>query len=223
MLSSYYCEYLLTDFFVFWKLFFEGHLVLDVKKTFRLQKLYCKNVWWKHIRNESCNCYLGNRYQNANFLVVSRSDNQHSFFNVSIGRTSKFAHPKNWAPRNKFVHPCIWNYIGLKVHLWYEKYRNLKKFVIEVFKVKFDLSPELMNDIFKFVEKPYSLRINSQFRTEDKICHRNIKKIWHRMFLQMNVKISSSFWVLRQKRKLRFQKTVVSFMQSIYINQIGFI
>ena len=36
-----------------------------------------------------------------------------------------------------------------------------------------------MNDTFQFIEKPYSLRINSQFRLEDpneKIWYRNIEK-----------------------------------------------
>ena len=48
----------------------------------------------------------------------------------------------------------------------------------ETFKVKIGLSSELMNDIFEFIEKPYSLRINSQFRSEDpndKIWQRNRK------------------------------------------------
>ena len=46
-----------------------------------------------------------------------------------------------------------------------------------------------MNYIFDFIQKPYSLRINSQFKPEDpndKIWHRN-RKIWHRIFLQTNV------------------------------------
>ena len=46
------------------------------------------------------------------------------------------------------------------------KYQNLKKFVTEIFKVKIGLSTELMNDIFKSMEKPYFLRISSQFRPE---------------------------------------------------------
>ena len=60
----------------------------------------------------------------------------------------------------------------------------------DIFKVKIGLSPELMNDIFEFIEKPYSLQINSQFKPEDpndEIWHRN-RKIWHRIFFQMNVK-----------------------------------
>ena len=51
-----------------------------------------------------------------------------------------------------------------------------------------------MNDIFEYVEKPYSLQINPQFRPKDpnnKIWNRN-RKIWHRIFFQMNVKLSSS-------------------------------
>ena len=40
-------------------------------------------------------------------------------------------------------------------------HRNLQKLVTEIFKVKKGLSPELMNDVFEFIEKPYSLRTTS--------------------------------------------------------------
>ena len=43
-------------------------------------------------------------------------------------------------------------------------HRNLQKLVTEIFKVKNGLSPELMNDVFEFIEKPYSLRTTSHFR-----------------------------------------------------------
>ena len=44
-------------------------------------------------------------------------------------------------------------------------HRNLQKLVTEIFKVKNGLSPELMNDVFEFIEKPYSLRTTSHFRS----------------------------------------------------------
>ena len=44
-------------------------------------------------------------------------------------------------------------------------HRNLQKLVTEIFKVKNGLSTELMNDIFEFIEKPYSLRTTSHFRS----------------------------------------------------------
>ena len=43
-------------------------------------------------------------------------------------------------------------------------HRNLQKLVTVIFKVKIGLSPELMNDVFEFMEKPYSLRTTSHFR-----------------------------------------------------------
>ena len=42
----------------------------------------------------------------------------------------------------------------------------MQKFATEIFKVKIGLSPDLMNDIFEFIEKPYSVQINLQFRPE---------------------------------------------------------
>ena len=44
-------------------------------------------------------------------------------------------------------------------------HRNLQKLVTEIFKVKNGLSPELMNDVFEFIEKPYSLQTTSHFRS----------------------------------------------------------
>ena len=55
----------------------------------------------------------------------------------------------------------------------------MQKFVTNIFKVKIGFSLELMNDISEFIEKPYSLRINLQFKPDDpsdKIWHRNIEK-----------------------------------------------
>ena len=74
MLSAHSSRHLYRDVFEYWKLFFEKkHLILDVKTTFRLQKTHCENVWWKHIKNESCKYYLGNKEQKGMFLVVSWS------------------------------------------------------------------------------------------------------------------------------------------------------
>ena len=45
-------------------------------------------------------------------------------------------------------------------------HRNLQKLVIEIFKVKNELSPDhLMNDVLEFIKKPYSLRTTSHFRS----------------------------------------------------------
>ena len=44
-------------------------------------------------------------------------------------------------------------------------HRNLQKLETEIFEVKNGLSPELMNDIFEFIGKPYSLRTTSHFRS----------------------------------------------------------
>ena len=44
-------------------------------------------------------------------------------------------------------------------------HRNLQKLVTEIFKVKNGLSPELLNDVFEFIERPYSLRTNLHFRS----------------------------------------------------------
>ena len=46
-------------------------------------------------------------------------------------------------------------------------HRNLQKLVNDTFKVKNGLSPELTNDVFEFIEKPYSLQTTSHFRSKN--------------------------------------------------------
>ena len=43
-------------------------------------------------------------------------------------------------------------------------HRNLQRIVTKIFKVKNGLSTELMNNVLKFIKKPYSLQAISQFR-----------------------------------------------------------
>ena len=45
-------------------------------------------------------------------------------------------------------------------------HKNLQKIVTEILKVKNGLSPDLMNDVFVFIEKPDSLQTTSHFRSK---------------------------------------------------------
>ena len=45
-------------------------------------------------------------------------------------------------------------------------HRNLQKLVTGIFEVKNCLSTKLMNDLFEYIEKPYSLRTNSHFSSK---------------------------------------------------------
>ena len=44
--------------------------------------------------------------------------------------------------------------------------RNLLLIVTEIFKVKIGLLPQLISDVFEFIEKPYSLRKNLHFKSK---------------------------------------------------------
>ena len=71
MVTAYSSEYLQTHASEVRKLFFEAHLIFNIKTKLSLQK--------RHIKNESCKSYLGNREQKAIFLVVPQSDVHFSF------------------------------------------------------------------------------------------------------------------------------------------------
>ena len=45
--------------------------------------------------------------------------------------------------------------------------RNLQKLLIEIFKVKMKLSPEIMNEVFDVIECPYSLRNELRFKSRN--------------------------------------------------------
>ena len=120
-------------------------IVLSEASYFRrwnnIQKAHSENFWWKHIKNESCKCYLGNKEQKAMFLVVSRSNLHFGFdhpfffffFACPIGRESKIARPKIRPPAKKFVQPYLTNLqlkaAGLFKYVWpFIGYQLLKGF-----------------------------------------------------------------------------------------------
>ena len=63
--------------------------------------------------------------------------------------------------------------------LKFAKYRNLQKLVAEIFKVKFDISTGLMNDVFEFVGNKAKGQICVQLRGKGTFVFR---KIWHALF-----------------------------------------
>ena len=85
------------------------------------------------------------------------------------------------------------NNIPLNIH-----HRNLEKLVTEIFKVKNGLSPELMNNVSRFIEKPYSQRATSHFRLR-KISTTKYGIEVYGIFFQMNMKLSNRLQILRQK------------------------
>ena len=62
----------------------------------------------------------------------------------------------------------------------------------EIFKVSIGLSPELMNDVLKLIEEPYSgneFAIQVILFKQQNMTYK--QNIWHRIIFEMNVNISS--------------------------------
>ena len=121
-----------------WMLFFETHLILDIRATFTLKNPNCKNFWWNYNKSESYKPYLGNKEQKLMFLVVCQSDVHIEFDFVSpfffffffacpIGRANKIVGPKNRARRSKFVQPC--KNIFFTEHLWVTASQSVKQII----------------------------------------------------------------------------------------------
>ena len=84
-------------------------------------------------------------------------------------------------------------------------HRNLQKLITEIFKIKNGFSPEFMNDVFEIIEKPYSLRSTSHFRsTKIRTTKYGIETSSylgpnHETLFQMNIKLLHYLQILRQK------------------------
>ena len=108
-------------------------------------------------------------------------------------------------------------------------HRNLQKLVTEIFKVKNVLSPELMNDVFEFIEKPYSLRTTLHFRSRKiRTAKYGIEtpsylghKLWN--LVPNEYKIIESLADFKAKIKTWVPENCPCRLCKTYIHQIGFI
>ena len=108
-------------------------------------------------------------------------------------------------------------------------HRNLQKLVTEIFKVKNGLSPELMNDVFEFIEKPYSLRTTSHFRSRKiRTTKYGIEtpsylgpKLWN--LVPNEYKTIESLEAFKVKIKTWVPENCPCKLCKTYIHQVGFI
>ena len=108
-------------------------------------------------------------------------------------------------------------------------HRNLQKLVTENFKVKNGLSPELVNDVFEFIEKPYSLRTTSHFRSRKiRTTRYGIEtpsylgpKLWN--LVPNECKTIESLEDFKAKIKTWVPKNCRCRLCKTYIHQVGFI
>ena len=54
-----------------------------------------------------------------------------------------------------------------KDNLFRIHHRNLHNVAIEIFKVKFDLAPEIIKKVFPIIESPYDLRNQTKFKSRN--------------------------------------------------------
>ena len=108
-------------------------------------------------------------------------------------------------------------------------HRNLQKLVTEILKVKNGLSPELMNDVFEFIEKPYSLRTTSHFKSRKILTTKYgietpcylCSKVWN--LVPNEYKTIESLEDFMAKIKTWIPENCPCRLCKIYIHQVGFI
>ena len=107
--------------------------------------------------------------------------------------------------------------------------RNQQKRVNEIFKVKNGLSPELMNDVFEFIKKQYSLQTTSHFRSRKiRTTKYGIEtlsylgsKLWN--FVPNVYKTIESLAYFKVKLKIWVPEKFPCSLCKTYIHQVGFI
>ena len=102
--------------------------------------------------------------------------------------------------------------------------RNLQKLVIELFKVKIGVAPEIMNEVFQIEERPYNFR-NGVFIRRHNV--RTVRygtetvsflapKLWALHFYQKIVKTKQALLLLKKKLKIGFLTIVhVEFVRNM--------
>ena len=106
-------------------------------------------------------------------------------------------------------------------------HRTLLKLVNEIFKVKNGLSPELINDVFEFIYKLYSLQTDSHFRSK-RIRTRKcdvevpsdlVPQFWS--FVPNEYKTIASFAAFHPKMKTWVSENIPCRLCKTYLHQIG--
>ena len=126
----------------------------------------------------------------------------------------------------KAIHSALFWPKSTNLTLKSAKYQNLQTFVTKIFKFKTGLSPDLMTDIFKFIENSYSLQKNSQFRWSKRQNMSHKKEKYSIIFFQMNMTLSSAiifiiFWDFLMFYRISLLPqvkpcTVITYKRAIY-------
>ena len=107
--------------------------------------------------------------------------------------------------------------------------RNLQTLVIEIYKARNDLGPEIMKDIFHFAQKPYNLRNDS---TLERRANRTVyfgtesisslaPKIWE--IVPCEIKNAKSLDIFKKRIKLCTTDKCPCRLCKKYIGNVGFI
>ena len=107
--------------------------------------------------------------------------------------------------------------------------RNLQRLLIEIFKVKIKLAPEIMNEVFDIIESPYPLRNELRFKS------RNIRTLWYGIetaafvgskvwsYMPSELKESTSLNEIRSKINTWKPENCPCKLCKIYLQRIGYL
>ena len=107
--------------------------------------------------------------------------------------------------------------------------RNLQKLLIEIFKVKMKLAPEIMNEVFDIIESPYPLINELRFKSRNVCTVRHGietaafvgSRIWS--YMPSELKESMSLNVFRSKIKTWNAENWPWKLCKIYLQRIGYL
>ena len=160
------------------------------------------------------NAFITSQFAYASVVYMFHTFNNH------INRTHESALRIEYQDQNSTFDELLAKECSIKIHE-----RTLQKLLIEIFKVKMKLSPEIMNEVFDIVESPYPLRFKSRnLRTVKYVTETATfvgSKIWS--YMPCELKESTPLNEVRSKIKTLKSENCPYKLCKIYLQRIGYV
>ena len=146
------------------------------------------------------------------------------FRNRKINNNINQIHERVYQDHNSTFEELLAKGGSFKIH-----YRNLQRLLIEIFKVKMKLAPEIMNGVFDIIESPYPLGNELRFKSKNiRTVRYGIEtaafvssRIWS--YMPSELKESMSLNKFRSKIKTWKPENCPCKLCKIYLQRIGYL
>ena len=158
------------------------------------------------------------------FIASQDAPDVWMFRNRKINNNINRIHERVYQDHNSTFEELLAEGGSFKIH-----YHNLQRLLIEIFKVKMKLAPEIMNGVFDIIECPYPLGNELRFKSKNiRTVRYGIEtaafvssRIWS--YMPSELKESMSLNKFRSKIKTRKPENCPCKLCKIYLQRIGYL